>query len=105
MHYCYTVHNLNDIHSLRCVAHGEIAVLSPYVARLVAASAIRGANGESLTTAVAVDAKAQTDFSLAVGFAVHDVVLDPSYKILHWTPAYRASEQGGSSRQRRTSRM
>lgn len=49
-----------------------------------------GANGETLTSIVDVAAAAETSFSLRTGFTAREVVFDPAYKILRWTPEYRA---------------
>ena len=51
---------------------------------------VDGARGETLTDIVEIAAAAETSFSLHAGFAARDVVLDPAYKILRWTPEYRA---------------
>ena len=51
---------------------------------------VDGAGGQTQTHLVDVAAAAETPVSLPAGFAVRDVVLDPAYKILRWTPEYRA---------------
>lgn len=49
-----------------------------------------GTNGETLTSIVDIAAAAETTFSLRTGFETREVVFDPHYKILRWTPEYRA---------------
>lgn len=49
-----------------------------------------GAAGQSSTEMVDVAAAPETAFSLRPGFAVRDLILDPAYRILRWTPEYRA---------------
>lgn len=51
---------------------------------------VEGASGKTFTEIVEIAAAPETDFSLHAGFAARDVVLDPHYKILRWTPEYRA---------------
>lgn len=51
---------------------------------------VDGARGETSTEIVEIAAAPETSFSLHPGFAARDVVLDPSYRILRWTPEYRA---------------
>jgi hypothetical protein len=51
---------------------------------------VEGAGGETFTAIVEIAAAPDTAFSLRSGFAARDVVLDPHYKILRWTPEYRA---------------
>jgi hypothetical protein len=72
---------------------GTITQPAPYY-RVTLDVAITGANGQSLTSVVGVEARAQTEFALPAGFLVRDVELDPSYKVLRWTHAYRV---GGAS--------
>jgi Peptidase family M1 domain len=72
---------------------GTITQPAPYY-RATLDVGITGENGQSLSSVVTADARAQTEFALPVGFSVRDVVLDPSYKVLRWTQEYRA---GGAS--------
>ncbi len=51
---------------------------------------IDGGNGETRTDIVEIAAAPETRFTLQSRFAARDIVLDPSYKILRWTPEYRA---------------
>ena len=68
---------------------GVVRQPAPYYA---AHSEVRidGANGQTLTDIVEIAAASETSFSLRPGFAGREVVLDPHYKILRWTPEYRA---------------
>jgi hypothetical protein len=51
---------------------------------------VDGVRGQASTGIVDIPAIPETTFSLRPGFAARDVVLDPHYKILRWTPEYRA---------------
>ena len=51
---------------------------------------VDGGGGETMTDIVEIAAAPETAFSLHARFAARDVVLDPSYRILRWTPEYRA---------------
>jgi hypothetical protein len=70
---------------------GVIRQPEPYYAARIEVRA-DGADGQRLTEVVEVAAAAETGFSLRPGFAARDVVLDPAYKILRWTPEYRAMQ-------------
>src|SRR5262249_21208473 len=48
----------------------------------------RGSHGERATRVVEITG-ARASASIAPGFPVTDVVLDPDYEILRWTPEYR----------------
>jgi aminopeptidase N len=52
---------------------------------------VTGSNGVIITTRVDVSAEGSTEFTLPVTFDVKNVALDPSYKILRWTPDYKAT--------------
>jgi hypothetical protein len=68
---------------------GVVRQPAPYYA---ASAEVRvdGAGGQTRTGRVDIAAAPETSFSLPAGFAARDVVLDPHYKILRWTPEYRA---------------
>lgn len=68
---------------------GVVRQPAPYYAAR-AEIRVDGASGESSTGIVDIAAAPETTFSLQSGFAARDVVLDPHYKILRWTPEYRA---------------
>ena len=68
---------------------GIVRQPAPYYAASVEIR-VDGASGETLTAMVEIAAAPETAFSLRSGFAARDVMLDPSYRILRWTPNYRA---------------
>jgi hypothetical protein len=68
---------------------GIVRQPAPYYAAYVEVR-VDGVSGETSTDIIEVAAAPETTFSLRPGFAARDVVLDPSYKILRWTPDYRA---------------
>jgi hypothetical protein len=68
---------------------GIVRQPAPYYA-VSAEVRVDRANGETLTNIVHIVAAPETTFSLHTGFAARDVVLDPHYQILRWTPEYRA---------------
>lgn len=68
---------------------GVVRQPAPYYAAK-AEIRVDGASGETLTDIVEIAAAPETTFSLRTGFAARDVLLDPHYRILRWTPEYRA---------------
>ena len=68
---------------------GSVRQPAPYYAAH-AEVRVDGTRGETLTDIVEIAAAPETEFSLRAGFDARDVVLDPHYKILRWTPEYRA---------------
>ena len=67
---------------------GTISQPAPYYrARLTVD--LRGAEGQKLSRVVEIVGATAT-FSVAPGFRVADVVLDPEYAVLRWTPEFRA---------------
>jgi len=51
---------------------------------------IDGVGRETATHVVEIASAPETAFLLPAGFVARDVLLDPSYKILRWTPEYHA---------------
>jgi hypothetical protein len=68
---------------------GVVRQPAPYYAARIEIR-VDGDAGQSSTETVEIAAAPETGFSLQPGFAARDVVLDPAYKILRWTPEYRA---------------
>ena len=68
---------------------GIVRQPAPYYLARAEVQAV-GTNGETLTSIVDVAAAAETTFALRTGFPAHEVIFDPHYKILRWTPEYRA---------------
>jgi hypothetical protein len=68
---------------------GVVRQPAPYYAVRVEIR-VDGGGEQTSTEIVEVAAAPETAFSLRPGFAARDVVLDPAYKILRWTPEYRA---------------
>ena len=67
---------------------GEIKQAEPFYRVQLEVETI-GVNGESVVHLV--DTKeAQTELNWPVSFQVRDVVVDPHYRILHWTPSIEA---------------
>jgi hypothetical protein len=50
---------------------------------------LRGSGGERIVHVVEITGASAT-FMVAPGFRVVEAVLDPDYKVLRWTPEYRA---------------
>jgi hypothetical protein len=67
---------------------GTISQPSPYY-RAHLTVELRGAEGQKLTRVVEI-VGASAKFSVAPGFRVADVILDPEYEVLRWTPDFRA---------------
>ena len=67
---------------------GTISQSSPFY-RAHLTVQLRGAEGEKLSRVVEIVGATAT-FSVAPGFRVTDVVLDPDYEVLRWTPEFRA---------------
>ena len=67
---------------------GTISQPSPYY-RAHLTVELRGAEGQKLSRVVEI-VGASASFSVAPGFRVADVVLDPGYDVLRWTPAFHA---------------
>ena len=68
---------------------GVVRQPAPYYAAS-AEVRIDGPGGASVTHVIEIAAAAETRLSIPVGFAARDVVLDPHYRILRWTPEYRS---------------
>jgi hypothetical protein len=45
-------------------------------------------NGRRIVTSLKIQRQARTDFSWQVDGDVRDLILDPEYQVLHWTPQY-----------------
>jgi peptidase M1-like protein len=67
---------------------GTISQPSPYY-RAHLTVELRGAEGQKLSRVVEIVGATAT-FSVAPGFRVTDVILDPEYEVLRWTPEFHA---------------
>lgn len=65
---------------------------SPPFYRATVEVVVDGEDGRRLTRSIRVDG-ARTAFMLRAPFPVRSVALDPSYKILRWTPELRAAAE------------
>jgi len=74
---------------------GTITQSAPYY-RAHLTIQVRGPGGERDTRVVEI-AGASVDFSIAPGFSAAEVLLDPDYEVLRWTPEYRAIAEGAQA--------
>src|SRR6185369_4819005 len=70
---------------------GEITQAEPFF-RATLEMQVESGDGRKQSAMIEVNS-AKTEFSIPVKFAAKTVVLDPHFRVLHWTPESRASSQ------------